>query len=449
MTSSLSLSDPDRPHSGRKILIATLGTRGDVQPYVALAAALSRLGAEVVIATGRGFDDMIRAAGATPRSLAIDYQQLIGSADVREALFSLKGKIRVARESMAQQKATARDLWDLTLQERPDLVLFNMKAAAVALAARHLGVPAVPTSLQPALLPTGDYPLPLIPWPDLGRSLNRLSYRVGRGLIGAGLRPVLKPLRTHAGPAAGQAEPLLDGHAPDGGPVLSLQAFSQALIPQPDDWPNDGTTEAWQCGYWFTEPDPGYQPPDELGRFLEGHPAPVYLGFGSMPSRDPDHLTRLVLEVLSGLPDERAILSTGWGGLSAANLPEALRPRVHILDKAPHSWLFPRCAAIVHHGGAGTTHEALRWGKPGLVTPVFADQPFWGARVHAIGAGPAPIPQKKLTVPALSRALLQLKSQRFNKGAEAAAEKIRTEPGADGTARRLMALLSASTPQKR
>lgn len=412
-----------------KVLIASLGTRGDVQPYVALARELAARNAEVVLTTGEGFEDMIEAAGARARPVPINYQELLQTTEVREALFSLKGMIKAARKNLNLQKEVARKLWQIGMDEKPDLILFNLKATVLTLVARRLNVPALPTSLQPVTAPTRDFPIALFGIPDLGSYLNKKSYGLGRWLMRAGLGPLVRSLHPEATAEINNPQDQIDGYMPDGSKALSLQAFSSALVPTPEDWP----TECLPCGYWFTEPDPAYRPSDALEAFLQSGPAPTYLGFGSMPSKDPQHLTDTVLSALSKT-GKRAILATGWGGLVKEKLPADLAGRVHLLDKAPHSWLFPRCAAIVHHGGAGTTHEAIRWGKPSLVCPVFGDQPFWGDRIHRIGAGPAAIKQKKLTADNLAKALKDLENPDYKSGAEKAADIIAKEPGASGTA---------------
>ncbi len=416
-----------------KILIATLGTRGDVQPYAALAGELVRLGAQVVVVTGHGFDSMIGKAGARPRSVPVDYEALLRAPEVREALFTVRGKIRVARKSVSEQQEVTRALWAAALEEKPDLILFNLKATVVTLAARRLNVPALPTVLQPVSAATGDFPVPLFGLPDLGRTLNRAGYSAARKLMRLGLAPLLKPLKSEiSNDILGQKDPL-DGHMPDGSTALSLQGFSSALIPRPEDWPD----HAWLTGYWFSNPDRKYQPKLDLLQFLDSGPAPVYVGFGSMPSRKPAELTGLILSALSQT-GQRAVLARGWGGLNASELPDVLKDKVYLIDKAPHSWLFPRCSGIIHHGGAGTTHEALRWGKPSLVCPVFADQPFWGSRVHKSGAGPAPIPQHKLTTGQLIKALYALDVPAYADNAQKAAEVMQNEPGAEGAAKRIM-----------
>ncbi|WP_370201495.1 glycosyltransferase, partial [Roseibium sp.] len=149
------------PTPRKKILIASLGTRGDVQPYVALARDLAKMGADVVVTTGEGFDDMITAAGARCRPVPMDYQALLQNEDIQAALFTLKGKIRAARKNIDLQKEAARRLWQIGMQEKPDLILFNLKATVLTLVARHLDVPALPTALQPVSAATGSFPLPL------------------------------------------------------------------------------------------------------------------------------------------------------------------------------------------------------------------------------------------------------------------------------------------------
>ena len=155
-------------------------------------------------------------------------------------------------------------------------------------------------------------------------------------------------------------------------------------------------------GYWYLDRASGWQPPADLERFIADGPPPVYVGFGSMPAKDAASKTRAVLDALR-LSGQRGILASGWGGLENTSNSDI----VHVLEAAPHDWLFPRCSAVVHHGGAGTTHEGLRWGRPTIVCPFGVDQPFWGRRANAIGAGPKPVPQKRLTADSLATAITE------------------------------------------
>lgn len=425
------------PEPRPKILIATLGTRGDVQPYAALAQELVLQGADVVLSTGEGFEDMIERAGARARPVPVNYQTLVQQEDIRAALHSLKGMIRAARRNIVLQQDIVKELWKIGLEEKPDLILFNLKATVMTLVGRRLGVPALPTSLQPVLAATGDFPLALFGLPDMGAFFNRRSFGFGRLLMKAGLGSLFRPLKQDAAGELSMPGSTIDGFQRSGGKALSLQAFSRALVPTPGDW----TAEFWQCGYWFTPSPANFEPPDDLSRFLAAGAPPVYLGFGSMPSNNPQDLTKTVLAAL-GQTGQRAILATGWGGLSRETLPTGLSDTVFLIDKAPHSWLFPQCSGVVHHGGAGTTHEALRWGRPSLVCPVFGDQPFWGQRVHRIGAGPEPIAQKKLTPDNLAGALKALDQPDHAAAAGKAAAVMGDEPGAHGAAARILTLCS-------
>jgi sterol 3beta-glucosyltransferase len=177
-------------------------------------------------------------------------------------------------------------------------------------------------------------------------------------------------------------------------------------------------------GFWFLDSD-RWQPPKDLLRFLDDGPPPVYVGFGSVVARDPDLLTRLVLQA-GQIAKQRLVLLSGWGALSQ---PAASKD-VYFLQAAPHDWLFPRMAAVVHHGGAGTTAAGLRAGKPTITCPFFAVQFFWGRRVTALGVGPATMPRKRLTAERLAEAIIEAVSNPvMRQRANELGERIRQEDG--------------------
>jgi sterol 3beta-glucosyltransferase len=203
--------------------------------------------------------------------------------------------------------------------------------------------------------------------------------------------------------------------------VLRLYAYSPVVLPTPADWDRSSVA----AGYWFLDRPRSWEPSASLRAFLIAGPPPVYVGFGSMPSQDAARTTRIVLAALERT-GQRGVLATGWGGLAAADLP----PSVYLLAEAPHDWLFPQMAAVVHHGGAGTTAAALRAGVPTVICPFFGDQPFWGRRVATLGAGPPPIPQRRLTVDALSAAVRTAVSDpAIRERAAAVGAAIRAEDG--------------------
>ena len=151
-----------------------------------------------------------------------------------------------------------------------------------------------------------------------------------------------------------------------------------------------------------------------------------------MPGTDHQRINDALLGALEKA-GQRAVVATGWGGIGGLKDNE----RIHVLEAIPHSWLFSRVAAVVHHGGSGTMHEGLRWGKPSIICPMFADQPFFGQRVHDLGAGPAPIPQKKITAGRLAASIEMALSPAVNVAAQSLGEKMVKEDGAAAIAKML------------
>jgi UDP:flavonoid glycosyltransferase YjiC (YdhE family) len=159
--------------------------------------------------------------------------------------------------------------------------------------------------------------------------------------------------------------------------------------------------------------------------FLDGGAPPVYIGFGSMGNRNPGEAAELALRALE-MSGQRGVIASGWGGLHKEDLPSS----VYMLSSIPHSWLFPRMAAVVHHGGAGTTGAGLRASVPSIIVPFMGDQPFWGQQVSRLGVGTAPLPRKRLTADALARAITQVVTDATMRGRAAdLGEQIRAEDG--------------------
>jgi sterol 3beta-glucosyltransferase len=203
--------------------------------------------------------------------------------------------------------------------------------------------------------------------------------------------------------------------------VPKLYFFSWRVIPMPLDWDISATV----TGYWFLDQPKDWQPPATLAAFLESGPPPTYVGFGSMPSPDPERMTAMVLDAIRQT-GQQAIVGTGGGGMTAPSPSNTIFP----IEAVPHDWLFPRVAAVVHHGGAGSTAAGLRVGKPSLICPFFGDQPFWGKRIAALGIGPTPIPQKRLSVETLTQALQQVATdEAMRQRAETLGAQLRTEEG--------------------
>jgi UDP:flavonoid glycosyltransferase YjiC (YdhE family) len=249
-------------------------------------------------------------------------------------------------------------------------------------------IPFTPTKAYPSFL------FSQLPF-KLGGIVNKFSYSIARQMMWQGFRSADNLARKEVlnmPPASILG--LYKSKRFNQLPILN--GFSQAVIPRPPDWNENNHI----TGYWFLDSSKNWSPPDELIEFIQSGTSPVYIGFGSMSNRDPEETTDLILQALKKTK-QRAIILSGWGGLYKKSLPNT----VFMIDSVPFSWLFSKVAAVIHHGGAGTTAAGLRAGVPSIVIPFFGDQFFWGQRVAELGAGPEPIPRKRLSVGRLTKAI--------------------------------------------
>lgn len=402
-----------------KIIIIAPGSRGDVQPYVALGKGLKEAGHAVSILAYQDFQNLITSYG-------LEFVSIGGSVEtVAQSLQSLleQGQLLKILSSMgtaAQQLACQAALSGLVACQGSDLIIGGLGGLFVGLVlSEKLGIPFVQAHLFP-FTPTREFASVLIqiPQTQLTRWTNGLSHHLTRQMMWQTFRAADNKVRAQL-----QLAP-----APFWGPA-SLQRQSQAILygysPQVLSPPRDWDDCIHVTGYWFLEPPTGWEPPIDLINFLQSGPPPIYIGFGSMPSRKPGETAALVLQALA-LTGQRGVMSSGWGGLKPENLPET----VFMIGSTPHSWLFPQMSAVVHHGGAGTTAAGLRAGIPSIVTPFFGDQPFWGQRVYALGIGPRPIARRHLTVKNLAESIhCAVLDRSIRRSAADLGKRIRAEDG--------------------
>jgi sterol 3beta-glucosyltransferase len=378
-----------------KILITTFGTRGDIQPYIALGIGLKKAGYEVAICTPEGFRSFIESNGLDYAYVNNEFLALTEQALQAQGI---KRGMAVAKQFPAAIRRAMDDEWRAAQVFQPDAIL---------------SLP-LPTTI------TRAFPYPFFAGRWLGGTLNQLTYRL-MALSSAMYAATTNDFRVKTlglRPLAKFADLLTQ---PDGRPVPILYPYSEHLVPVPADFP----AHVHVTGYWFLDQAENWQPTPELEQFLEAGSPPVYVGFGSMGGTQPEKRTRIALEALVQA-GQRGVLASGWGGLKAADLPD----EVLMIDTAPHDWLFPRMAAVVHHGGAGTTAAGLRAGKPSVICPFLGDQPFWGWAVHQAGVGPEPLPQRRLTAERLGAAITTaVQDETMKHRAIALGEKIRTEDG--------------------
>jgi UDP:flavonoid glycosyltransferase YjiC (YdhE family) len=380
-----------------KITMIAPGSRGDVQPYVALGTGLKAVGHTVRVLTTQDFQTLVTSYGLEFVDMGgsvepLAQQQFAGLSEQGSVLKILARTGRGARQ-LAHRAAVS----GLAAGQDSDLLVGGLGGLVVGLAlAEKLDIPFVQAYLLP-FSPTREFPSILMPLPGtrLPRWANRLSHRATQQLMwqmfrGADAKARADILQLPPAPFWGpfasryrQAEPILYGYSPH-------------VVPRPEDW-GDFTHVT---GYWFLDPPAGWEAPAELVHFLQSGPPPIYVGFGSMFSSNPEATADLVVQALAR-SGQRGVIYGGWGSLQQAQASET----VFMAGSLPHSWLFPHMAAVVHHGGVGTTAAALRAGVPSIVAPFFGDQPFWGQRVAALGVGPRPILRRHLTVDNLAEAI--------------------------------------------
>jgi sterol 3beta-glucosyltransferase len=404
-----------------KITVFAAGSRGDIQPCVALSKGLQQAGYHVRLAVPENFAGFIQKHDLGLYPLRGDVQQIMasdtgrnfmetGGANPMKSILAIRKLIRPIVLEMAEDAYTA----CLDADAIISLGVFSAFGKSISEA---LNIPMLNIEPTP-LLPTRAFAAPS--WPlqrDLGGLHNYLSGMAMLQVVWLWYRPFVNDFRQHLGLSTYttarfyrslRSTPMLSGYSP-------------SIIPHPADWPDS----VHVTGYFFLDSETDWQPSSELKAFLEAGNPPVYIGFGSMAGSNPEELARLVSQALAS-SGQRGLLLTGWGGLSADLVPD----NVFVVDSVPHSWLFPRMAAVVHHGGAGTTAEGLRAGVPTVVVPFVFDQPFWGARIKALGLGPDPVPLKKLTADRLANAItIAVTDPAILQRARSCGEAIRAEDG--------------------
>ncbi|MGC9379954.1 glycosyltransferase [Streptomyces sp. MH13] len=390
-----------------RILIAAAGSRGDVVPYTGLGAELCRAGYDVALATTDTFAPLVRDAGLEFRSLPADTRVRGGVTGKRELMRTAAAFITELGQGFAD-----------VMDDGTDLLLLSTTTAPLGW---HLteatGTPSLGVYLQPTA-PTGDFPPVVTGSRSLGRLANRATGRFALRMADRVYEQAVAKLRHRLRLPPASPSEMRRRQEQANWPIL--HGFSTALVPRPSDWRSGLDV----VGNWWPRHDATERLPTDLEDFLRAGPRPVLIGFGSMASGDGERLSEIAVRALrrAGL---RGILQAGSAGLAAD------RDDVLTIGDVPHALLFPRLAAVVHHGGAGTSAAALRAGVPAVTVPVTADQPFWAGRLAAIGAATDPIPFRSLTAERLADSLHHVvKQQAHSRAAARAAQHLVTENGA-------------------
>ncbi|MFZ5856331.1 MAG: glycosyltransferase [Chloroflexota bacterium] len=399
------------------ITILTYGSRGDVQPFLALAVGLQKAGYQVNLAAPHRFADFVAQHNVPFAPLAGDPEEISkafneAGHNALKVASAIRDYVNSIAVDVTRGAFAACDDADLIIHS----FLFTTGAHSLA---RQRGIPDISIQTFPIFAPTRAYPpaaLSSLPtgWLSyFGHWLNTQTFWYG------GNSGYHQKRRQHPDVFSFDLFWPFDEKPPRRATPL-LFAVSPTVLPPAREW----TNRARVTGYFFLDSPADYQPPAALTRFLEAGTPPVCVTFGSMIHRDADRIAESILDAIR-VTGQRAIILTGWDGWKG----NVATDDVLFLESAPHDWLLPRCRAVVHHGGAGTTAAGLRAGIPNIVIPFAGDQMFWGKRVHAIGAGPRPINVKELSAARLTSALAEVEGDALRDRARHIGRVIRIEDG--------------------
>lgn len=453
------------PQPPMNIVIQIVGSRGDVQPFIALGQVLKQTyGHRVRVATHPTFRDFVTenrleffSIGGDPAELMAFMVKNPGLMPGFDAMRN--GDIGKRRKGINEMitgcwrscieagDGTGLEASDNLLDGRSfdsgvslggdpmckpfvaDAIIANPPSFAHMHIAEKLGIPLHLMFTMP-WSPTQAFPHPLanIQSTNCDPSItNFLTYALIDMMTWQGLGDVINRFREKTL----NLEPVSIMWVPGLASRLRIPytyCWSPALIPKPEDWANHIDIS----GFYFLNLASNYTPPDDLAAFLAAGPPPIYIGFGSIVVDDPNAMTKMIFEAIEKT-GQRALVSKGWGGIGAdqVGIPEG----VFMLGNCPHDWLFKQVSCVVHHGGAGTSAAGISSGRPTVVVPFFGDQPFWGAMIARAGAGPKPIAYKDLTADQLAAAIQEaLKPGSLERAAELS-DKIRQEKGSEDGAK--------------
>ena len=406
-----------------RILIAAVGSRGDVAPLTGLGTALRGAGYDVSLASYAMFEELITGCGLGFRPMPGDPELMGASAQGQrwqEGGSGPMGAVRLVRLIAGHLRDVNAALLQVARQDTDVLLPAGLAWFGGYRIAEWLGLPTIGLALQP-VHPTRQFPP---------------SGLMTRSLGGWGNRALARALMVPG--AAGMDRPSKGLWAQQGMPDLSIRqlyrrqeatrwpfvyGFSPSVVPRPPDW-REGIEVS---GYWWPAHQAGWTPPADLERFLAAGPPPVFVGFGSRNPADAARLTEIVATARrrAGV---RMVIQSGWASLGAGLAED---DDIIVIGETPHDWLFPRMSAVVHHAGAGTAAAGLRAGVPAVSVPVITDQPFWAHRITALGAGPAAVPYKSLTADSLTAAISSAVSREsYRSRAQDIAKQLAAEDGA-------------------
>ncbi|RZA00357.1 MAG: glycosyltransferase [Sphingobacteriaceae bacterium] len=376
----------------------TYGSRGDVQPFIALALGLIDNGHQVTLAAPANFRELVEGYGVTFYALYGNAEEIVSSAECRRIIKS-GNNIAFTRfmfNAMHQMRHPLFDSIYSACLQVDVIITVNTFILFLGIIAEKMNKKWAIVQLNPPMIPTREFPYPMMNIPSVSW-LNKSTYNMVNYLVWQlGRKDVLEFRQKLELPIFKRSMVKIweETYVP------VIHAYSPQIIPRPADWEEQYTV----AGFFdlpFVKDGNNIvnQVPAGLTDWLNSGDKPLYIGFGSIPVPDAELLKNIILEVLTKT-NTRIVFCTGWSKI----LDMPAHPSLFVINRIDHAWLFPKCKAAVIHGGIGTLAAVLKAGIPVIVASIFADQPTWGRIVQTKGNG-VHIPFKKLSASRLMKAL--------------------------------------------
>lgn len=408
------------------ITILTAGTRGDVQPYISVGRELKKAGHSVRVATFKNFEDLVKSSDMELYPVRGEVATM-ATGDRMQGARQADNPLKLIL-SFNELKAYVFDLQEdfFNACAGSDAIVYHPGVPLGYFIAQYLKIPSIFAAPFP-MTPTREYPaLMFYNTVRLGGGFNLVTHKIFEQVMWLSSSSAVSQFwkKKFGRTPRDFVCPFGKQNTRFNPTIISCSDY---VFPRPKDWPEF----VHNTGYWFLDEEVDQGQYRDLINFIEAGTPPVYIGFGSIgDSSQAVQTTGLVVEALSR-SGQRGILATGWSGMSKIDNTDEL----FILESVPHSWLFPRMAAVVHHGGAGTTAAGLRAGVPSVIIPHSLDHFAWGRRVYELGVGSKPIPRKSLTAEKLAEAIQFVATKELKEAAKDLGKKIQSENGAMKAAR--------------
>jgi sterol 3beta-glucosyltransferase len=409
-----------------KIAITTVGSRGDLQPFISLGLGLKNAGYDVLIISAKNEEDFVRNYGLDFYALDVDIQELMeGNSNVQEMtkgnnplkfiLTHLKGSKNL-KDIMVK---TQGEIWSAT--QDADLIVFHPGMPIGFFIAQVSNKKSVLLNPFPVVA-TKDYPSILFyTFPRFGRVFNSLTHTIFYKVFWALAKSaVVEFWKANIKKVVDFSVSPIIQQIKSGRPVIN--AYSPLIFKPALEWSGNVQT----VGSLTIEDESNFTPTKDLLDFINNGEPPIFIGFGSM--KDINSFTKtfeIITEALSKT-NQRAVIGLGWTKNSFSGL---IPDNIFLIENIPFTWLFPQMKMVIHHGGAGTTAAGLIAGRPTIIIPHIADQPAWGQRIYELGVGSKPITKKNLSVDNLSKAIKFALQPKIVNAANQLGQSMRMEHG--------------------